>query len=682
MNFCLNNQFPICRRRATRRILAACLLAVAPIAGAGFSPPAELIIATDVNYPPYYSRTEDGRGQGIVVDKWALWSKRTGVPVRVEATDWAVAQSSVQNGSRDVLDPVSYTEPRASLYEFSKAYAPVEARVYFDRSITGISDVASMGGFTIGAKKGSACANWLAERGIDNFRLYPTSESLVRAAGTGEVRLFCMDSISAQYFLFKFGFSEQFRETPRLYSTTIRWAVKKGRTGLRDFIQQGFDQITPEELAEIDARWYGSAVEFPLSTRFLIYGVIAGAVLLSLGMLLVVWNRLLSRQVGVRTAELHTAMRLLQADAERIQVLYNSAPCGYHSLNADGVFVSVNDTELEWLGQTREEIVGKRKFSDFLGAQGSRDFAINYPIFLREGEIRDVEYEIVRDDGRVTSILLSAKMVRDAGGKALMSSATLHDITERKNAEDKVRQLNTELERRIEERTAQLSAANEELSAFSYSLSHDLRGPLRAIDGFSKLVLEHSADRLDELGRSYLARVRRASKRLGMLIDDMLKLSRVSFAEPVRSNVDLSQMAREIAAEFSRSTPERAVRFQIGNELFARGDPGLVRIVLENLIGNAWKYTSKHDQARIELGRMADAGEDIFFVKDDGVGFDMAYAEKLFAPFQRLHDTSDFEGTGIGLATVQRVIGRHRGRVWANGEVGRGATVFFTLGAG
>jgi PAS domain S-box-containing protein len=663
-------------------LAALCLALCASGALAAFTPPAEITVGTDVNYPPYYNRTADGRGQGIVVDKWNLWSQRTGIPVRIEASDWAAAQRAVQDGKVDVLDPVSYLESRVRLYEFSQPYAEVEARVYFNRSISGVSDVASMSGFSVGAKDGSACALWLAERGVSMLRKYATAELLVQAAAAGEVRLFCMDSPTAEHFLFKSGVADEFRETPPLYSTNFHWVVKKGRTELRDFIQQGFDRIQPEELAEINARWIGSPLRYPLSTRYLVYAGVGAAMLLALGVLLVAWNRALQQRVALRTADLNAAMALIRADAERIHVLYNNAPCGYHSLSRDGTFISVNDTELEWLGESREAVVGKRKFEDYLTEQGRREFAVNHPIFLEQGRIRDLEYQIVSRDGSLRTVLLSATMVRDAQGRDLMSSATLHDITARRIAEDKLREFNIELENRIQERTAQLSTANKELSAFSYSLSHDLRAPLRSIDGFSKLLLERYAGGLDDQGRSYLERLRRAGTRIGLLIEDMLRLSRVSFLELHLADVDVSRVAREIAADLARAHPERKVRFVIADGLTANADPGLLRIVLENLIGNAWKYTSKNATANIEVGRAGDRGAEAFFVRDNGAGFDMAYAERLFAPFQRLHNSTEFEGTGIGLATVQRVIDRHRGRVWAEGHVGQGATVFFTLGPG
>jgi len=250
-----------------------------------------------------------------------------------------------------------------------------------------------------------------------------------------------------------------------------------------------------------------------------------------------------------------------------------------------------------------------------------------------------------------------------------------------------------ELERRVEARThelqerneslrrnaAELLAANTELDAFAYSVSHDLRAPLRSIDGFSQVLLEDYAGKLDEAGQESLQRVRAASQRMGTLIDDLLKLARVTRAEIRTEDVDLSGMARDIVADLQRSTPERQVEFEIAPGLKARGDTRLLRVALDNLLRNSWKYTAKQPAPRVEF-RSADAnGGRTFMVRDNGAGFDMKYADKLFGVFQRLHAAADFEGTGIGLATVRRIINRHGGRIWAEGAVDQGATFYFTL---
>ncbi|HTV54680.1 MAG TPA: ATP-binding protein [Terriglobia bacterium] len=254
------------------------------------------------------------------------------------------------------------------------------------------------------------------------------------------------------------------------------------------------------------------------------------------------------------------------------------------------------------------------------------------------------------------------------------------EVAERKHAQEEVTQLNSELEQRVQARTLQLQRVNKELDAFCSSVSHDLRAPLRAIDGFSDILLRDYQDKLDDRGRGHLQRVRSATQTMSQLIDDLLSLSRVAKTEMLLREIDISAAARQVVDELRRLDPHRQVEVIVPDGLLAQGDPRLMRQVLENLLGNAWKYTSKRPTARIEIGACkARNGQPAFFVKDNGAGFDMTYVDKLFRVFQRLHTASEFPGTGVGLATVQRIIQRHDGEVWAEGSVDQGATFYFTL---
>lgn len=282
------------------------------------------------------------------------------------------------------------------------------------------------------------------------------------------------------------------------------------------------------------------------------------------------------------------------------------------------------------------------------------------------------EYCIVRSDGSLRFIEGRGEPMMDKDGNVMFMSGTTHDITERKKAEDEIRQLNESLEQRVRERTT-------ELEAFSYSVSHDLRAPLRSIDGFSQALLEDYESKLDEQGKDYLARIRTSTRLMAELIEDLLKLSRVTRSEMDIVPVNLSRMARNILDGLMESQPQRLVNVKIAESLEDEADPRLIRIVLENLLGNAWKFSGKKAIAEIEFNSMKKDNKNVYYIHDNGAGFDMEYSEKLFAPFQRLHSIEEYAGTGIGLATVKRIIGRHGGTVWAEGEPGQGATFYFTL---
>lgn len=289
--------------------------------------------------------------------------------------------------------------------------------------------------------------------------------------------------------------------------------------------------------------------------------------------------------------------------------------------------------------------------------------------------------EVTRRVGQERDTSLRAvKRGDDELGTLVDGFNTMLDEIAKSRAE--LHQLNEDLEKRVLERTAQLVAANHELETFSYSVSHDLRSPLRAIDGFSRILLDDYKTVLDDAGRGYLDRVRHAAQRMGLLIDDLLRLAHITRIEPSREIVNLSAIAQEIGKSLHDHDPQRHVRLELTPNLTTHGDPQLLRIALENLLGNAWKFTASRSESCIELGvKMAD-GAPTYFIRDNGAGFDMAYAGKLFSPFQRLHKAEEFAGTGIGLATVQRIIRKHGGRIWAEGTVGQGAAFYFTLAQG
>ncbi|HYC56674.1 MAG TPA: ATP-binding protein, partial [Candidatus Binatia bacterium] len=286
-----------------------------------------------------------------------------------------------------------------------------------------------------------------------------------------------------------------------------------------------------------------------------------------------------------------------------------------------------------------------------------------------------------RSNGTLIDVSVCMSAIHDQRGEIVGASSIERDITRRKQAEEALQSLNAELEARVTERTEALEAALSELEAFSYSVSHDLRSPLRALQGFSAALQEDCKDRLDEHDLDLLGRIRSAAGRMDRIIDDLLQLSQASHRRIEQESVDVTELARDVAAELQAHRGDRRVRWEIQPQMTAWGDPGLLLLVLQNLLGNAFKYSRDTEDAVIEVGTEADGERTTFYVRDNGAGFEAQYADKLFRPFQRLHRRDEFEGSGIGLATVDRVIRRHGGRVAAEGSVGEGATFRFTLPA-
>jgi len=346
--------------------------------------------------------------------------------------------------------------------------------------------------------------------------------------------------------------------------------------------------------------------------------------------------------------------------------------------DSQGKITYVNDKFCAISKYSRDELLGQ-DHRIINSGHHPEEFFHNLWTTIAHGRVWHGEIKNRAKDGSCYWLAATIVPFLNEQGKLRQYVAIRTDITARKQAEEEVRALNAELEHRVAARTAELATANKELEAFCYSVSHDLRAPLRGIDGFTQAVLEDYGDKLGLEGRNQLQRIRDGSQRMGQLIDDLLNLSRVSRSELRCEPVNLSGIAVDVAEQLRERDPQRHVAIRIAADLKADGDPHLLRVALENLLGNAWKYTSKRPQATIEFGLSRENGHSSFFVRDDGVGFDMQYADKLFAPFQRLHRMTEFPGAGVGLATVQRIIQRHGGRVWAQAEVNKGATFHFTL---
>ena len=363
-----------------------------------------------------------------------------------------------------------------------------------------------------------------------------------------------------------------------------------------------------------------------------------------------------------------TERKEIEEAHSKLAAIVESADDAIIGKDLEGTVLSWNSGAEILYGYNAKEIIGKSISLLMLPGHSDEDKELLNKRSCGE-LIKNYETQRRRKDGRTIDVALTLSPVKNISGEMIGTATIARDITERKK-----------LERELVKTRDAAEAANKELEAFSYSVSHDLRTPLRSIEGFSQALLEDYQDKLDDTAKSYLDRVRKATQHIGRLIDDMLKLSRLTRAEFHHESVDLSTMVRAISEELQQNNPDRTVDVIIREGIFVNGDPTLLKIALENLVNNAWKFTSREARPQFEFGTTVKEWKTACFIRDNGVGFDMAYGNKLFGAFQRLHTSSEFPGTGIGLATVQRIINRHGGQVWAEGEVGKGATFYFTIG--
>lgn len=369
--------------------------------------------------------------------------------------------------------------------------------------------------------------------------------------------------------------------------------------------------------------------------------------------------------------ERENAEAALQSEFARLKTMVSNAPVVIFAVDKEGVFTLSEGKALTSMGLKGGEVVGRSAFDVYRDTPEDQEHfrrALNGETFIAPVQVGDHSFEAYH-----TPIL-------GKDGKFDGSSGILVDVTERKKAEEELGKHRQHLEELVRERTIHLEASNKELEAFSYSASHDLRAPLRSIEGFSQALLEDYEHKFDAQGKDYLSRIKLATRRMADLIEDMLQLSRITRMEMNIEKVDLTTIARSLINELQKSHPERNVKVKISEGLEDKADLRLTRIILDNLLRNAWKFTEKQPKATIEVGlwKMED-GKKTYFIRDNGAGFDMAYADKLFAPFQRLHADDEFPGTGIGLATVRRILNRHGGKIWAEGETGKGATFYFNF---
>lgn len=627
------------------------------------------------------SFNQEGIPVGIASDFTRLIEVRTGVTFRlVDAANGTDMIERMLNGSADVAFTVAISPERREVLLFTTPYAALETYAWGPlqdaaRRETGFAGdtLAIVGRSTQEAEARAAFpAAILLPVGSTRAALDAVANGTALAV-VGSLPVLAYESGRDPAFL-EFG-----PLGAPIGGALLALSTRRDLPMLAGILQKGLDSITPEERRAIFVKWTGRdlspGVAVPPSVAWTT--VLQGGGI-ALGALVVVgvptWIVLLRRQVRRRTAELQKSHALL-ADAQatahlgtweqwlredrgvwspEMRALFGLAPDA-PTPDTAGMLALVHPDDRDRVVRETQRAWSEGRFS--------------------------LEHRIVRADGSTRWVRTSGHVTDADEEGPLRLLGTVLDITGLVDAQQRLADLNAHLEARIEEATRDLRASNAELEAFGYSVTHDLKTPLRAIQGFSQYVLQHDAAKLDERGKQDLARIVDASRRMDELILSLLTLSRLTRTRVRRDVVDLGDFARATLEAHRVALPERQVDALVEDDLVVEGDPDLLRQVVENLVDNAWKFSGTRDVAHIRVGKTTVGGEQAFFVRDDGVGFDPAFAPKLFTPFQRLHAASDFPGNGVGLAIVARAIHRHGGRVWAEGAVGQGATMWFTVPA-
>ncbi|MEA5079045.1 MAG: transporter substrate-binding domain-containing protein [Anaerolineaceae bacterium] len=673
----------------------------------------EISVVIDDNYPPYAFRDADGVLQGISIDEWKLWELKTGIKVNLTGTSWAKALSGAENGSYDVIDSLFYTTGRAQIFDFSKPYADIDTIIYFNKNISGIHNLDSLRGFTVGVKSGDAILSNLHSHGIENIIEFDSYQEIIRAAANQEIVVFVMDQPPAGYYLNLYNLTEDFNQTEPISSGQFHRAVLKGHKYLLELIDNGFDSISKSEHQAITRKWFGIHT---LDGKYIEYGAIAlGACLLVL-FLLSLWSYSLRTRVEFKTKD-------LQASEARFRSLFDSSPISIWEEDFSLVKAEIDTlkgqgvTDLDTYLTKHPNMVFRlasliriknvnRVSLELFGAKNKEELLSSLtPLMTQEAwesikeQLLQVQFatanfvtETVNNTLNGRTLYLELSWTIMPGHEKDLSSVivSLVDITERKRVENEIKQLNLELEERIQRRTLELERSNKDLESFSYSVSHDLRAPLRAINGYAEIIVNDLAPKVDGDVLRYVEAIKKNATNMSELINALLGFSRMGQRELTLQTLSLDSIIQNVLEELAPETKNRNIEFILHPMPEVQADAVLTKEILLNLIGNAVKFTRKVPHAVIEIGTTTSkpeypCGEETrprqcFYVRDNGVGFNMNYYEKLFNMFQRLHSAQEYEGTGVGLALVKRIISKHGGSIWAESEIGKGTTFYFTLG--
>lgn len=642
--------------------------AVSPVAAAG---PSAITVAIDDNYPPYVFRDERGELRGILPELWDLWSRRTGISVRLMGLDWSEAQRRFNAGEADVLDTVFRTEARERVYDFTPPYATLEVPIFFGADLSGIADARSLAGFSVGVKDGDACIDTLRSQGIDSVRRYGSYEMLIDAAARNEVRVFCIDKPPAVYLLVKKGLEDRFRASPPLYSGQFHRAVLKERHDLLRVIEDGFARITPAETQAVEDRWLGQSLARFDTDRILRR---AGLVLLVFGgaaLALVGWVWALRRQVAAKTGALRSALDGLAVSERRFRTMFDSINDAIFIHDAtSGVIVQVNRRMREMYGYDAGDDLGRLSIGDL--SEGVPPFGQDDALeWVRKAgrEPQVFEWHARRKDGSLFWVEVSMRRaVIDAAGESLL--VAVRDISERREAAER-------LTRTIDA----LTRSNTDLERFAYVASHDLREPLNTVVRYTQLLQSRYGERFDADADDFIGFIVSGAKQMLRLVDGLLEFSRIEARGRRFDVIDSGRALRVAMDNLGHAISESGAIIEA--QLLPKVAADEVQLIqlFQNLLSNALKYRALDRQPRLSVSCAREGGQWRFSIADNGIGIDPAYRDQIFVIFKRLHTQQSIPGIGIGLALCKRIVERHGGRIWAEAAPAGPGTVFhFTLG--
>ncbi|MDP3072400.1 MAG: transporter substrate-binding domain-containing protein [Opitutaceae bacterium] len=649
--------------------------------------PQRIRVVLDNNYPPYVLENEAGNPEGILIDQWRAWERKTGIKVELHAMAWGEALRRMRAGEFDVIDTIFETSERRAQFDFTRPYATIEVPIFFRQDISGLTSLASLRGFPVAAKIGDDALDLIAAQGTATILPFASYEAIIEAAKQHQVNVFVVDAPPALYFLNKHGIAGEFRRSPPINLGRLHRAVRKGETALLRRVEAGFAAIGGGELRRIDEKWLGRLVATRPRGGLLL---LLAAALLGLA-ILIGWNRWLRKLATRVTTALHASER-------RFQAIFERAPLGISEGEiATGQFIRVNRRYAEILGYSVDEIQ-KLTFKDFTHPE---DLPKDLAEFerLAAGGIASfaMEKRYVRKDGAVIWAKLSVSSLAGSGEKPRRCMAIIDDITEEKRAKDEVRQLHTELrvraaelERRVAERTAELAverdraeAADRLKSTFLASMSHELRTPLNSIIGFTGILLQKMAGPINAEQEKQLGLVRTSARHLLDLINDVLDLSKIEAGElrVAREPFDVRASLEKIAGIVQPLAQKKglALAFSLAPEVgLLVSDRRRVEQVLLNLLTNAVKFTAR---GSITLTAAHEGDRISVSVTDTGEGIAAHHLPQLFKPFQQVNGglTRPQEGTGLGLAICRKLLRLLGGEITVVSEPGRGSTFAFFL---